>query len=102
MTDSSWPSLPRPTPYTWQNPVTASTTGDARPHEFRTSGIKCKSESEVKAIIEATTSICKILSTGLENQVVFVSVVNEILSKYGIPTIEVPKHFLEYSRNKFF
>ena len=45
--------------------------------------------------------MCSALSTGFENPVEFVSVLNEMYSKKGLPTIDIPDHYLDASRNKY-
>ena len=45
--------------------------------------------------------MCSALSTGFENPAEFVSVLNEMYSKRGLPTIDIPDHYLDASRNKY-
>ena len=95
--DEHFPGLRAGTPHVWE-----TTTGNPLSQNHNGQSVQAfKNEHDLKFYIEASTSICHKLSTGIEKPTEYVSVLNEIFSNKGLPTIDIPNHYLESSRIKF-
>ena len=101
--DREFPGLPMGTPFPWENKPKTTSTGN--PHLQENNGITpnhvFKNEHDMKFYIDTSMNLCLKLSAGIEKPEEYVSVLNEMYSNKGLPTIDVPNHYLITSRNKY-
>ena len=99
---SHYPGLPEPKKFPWMN-QNQNKTGNPQltNTNYQNQNNAFKTELDMNFYVDASTKICLELSKGIEKPTEFVSVLNEIYSKKGLPTIDIPNHFLDSSRNKF-
>ena len=101
--DREFPGLPMGTPFPWENKPRTTSTGN--PHLQENNSITpnhvFKNEHDMKFYIDTSMNLCLKLSVGIEKPEEYVSVLNEMYSNKGLPTIDVPNHYLITSRNKF-
>ena len=101
--DEHFPGLPPGTPHAWETQNRSTSTGNPRSLNPNGESVQptFKNEHDLKFYVEASISICHKLSTGIEKPSEYVSVLNEMFRNKGLPTIDVPNHYLESSRTKF-
>ena len=78
------------------NPQTTS-----GPANLHSSNSTPKNDFDIKAFVEATSKISETISYGMENPKAYLNIVNEALSKQGLPTVFVSTKNLSDSRKLY-